>query len=91
MKFFPRQFNKEYFLFIPVSNAAGHHLESIPSSRTRKCGNELDLPALQKFSVIEHPLIALQRCISLRYHTSCKESATPAEEIPELSAGQEER
>ena len=42
-------------------------------------------------TVIEHPLIALQRCISLRYHTSCKESATPAEEIPELSAKQAER
>ena len=41
-------------------------------------------------TVIEHPLIALQRCISLRCHTSCKESATPAEEIPELSAGQAE-
>ena len=41
-------------------------------------------------TVIEHPLIALQHCISLRCHTSCKESATPAEEIPELSAGQAE-
>ena len=41
-------------------------------------------------TVIEHPLIALQRCISLRYHTSCRGSATPAEEIPELSAGQAE-
>ena len=41
-------------------------------------------------TVIEHPLIALQRCISLRYYTSCKESATPEEEIPELSAGQAE-
>ena len=41
-------------------------------------------------TVIEHPLIALQRCISLHYHTSCKESATPAEEIPELSAEQAE-
>ena len=41
-------------------------------------------------TIIEHPLIALQHCISLRCHTSCKESATPAEEIPELSAGQAE-
>ena len=40
--------------------------------------------------VIEHPLIALQRCILLRCHTSCRESATPTEEIPELSAGQAE-
>ena len=43
-----------------------------------------------RLTIIEHPLIALQRCISLRCHTSCKESATPAEEIPELSAGQAE-
>ena len=42
-------------------------------------------------TVIEHPLAALQRCISLRCHTSYKESATPAEEIPELSAEQAER
>ena len=40
--------------------------------------------------VIEHPLIALQHCILLRCHTSCRGSATPAEEIPELSAGQAE-
>ena len=42
-------------------------------------------------TVIAHPLIALQRCILLRCHTSCRGSATPAEEIPELSAGQAER
>ena len=41
-------------------------------------------------AIIEHPLTDLQCCISLRYHTSCKESATQAEEIPELSAGQAE-
>ena len=41
-------------------------------------------------TVIEHPLIALRCCISLRCHTSCRGSATPAEEIPELSAGQAE-
>ena len=42
-------------------------------------------------AIIEHPLTDLQCCISLRYYTSCKESATQAEEIPELSAGQAER
>ena len=41
-------------------------------------------------TIIEHPLTDLQCCISLRYHTSCRESATPAEEILELSAGQAE-
>ena len=41
-------------------------------------------------TIIEHPLTDLQCCISLRYHTSCKELATQAEEIPELSAGQAE-
>ena len=42
-------------------------------------------------AIIEHPLTDLQYCISLRYHTSYRESATQAEEIPELSAGQAER
>jgi len=41
-------------------------------------------------TVIEHPLIALQRCISLRCYTSRMGSATPAEEIPELSSEQAE-
>ena len=52
--------------------------------------SKVDIEPLFTETVIEHPLIALQHCISLRCHTSCKESATPAEEIPELSAGQAE-
>ena len=61
-----------------------------PSIKTQPSAFSLAEGCFWGLTIIEHPLIALQRCILLCCHTSCRGSATPAEEIPELSAGQAE-